>query len=208
MKKSYNSLQPRNSSELVTIRVPFCTAILFFAFLILASGVSAAGYGAYSTTLSTQFINITAGKIVSVNYTVDLISGTPSNVIVVAENVFALRKIGITLNVSKTSGYPPFSGVLTISAAQTATNGNHIVRLFANGSNVSGSARSLLHVQVFEGTPRTTIPMTTTIASTYPSGSYPIGSILLVLAVAAVIIAVVYMLVKRGKRPPEISIES
>jgi len=86
------------------------------------------------------------------------------------------------------------------------------VRLFANGSNVSESPMGLLHVQVFEGTPRTTIPMTTTIASTttylQTGGSYPIGNILLYVVVAAVIIGMVYVLVKRKGRPPEISIES
>jgi len=160
---------------------------LFSALFLLILQVSAQGIGTSNIILSQSSLNVTAGNSVSVDYTVQLASGSTWGTTLVVTNAAQLQQQGITVSLSNPSGEPPFSGVLTVITSQTTTTGSRIytVILAATGDDPS-QQNAVLNVNVASPSSAGSSTVATT-ATQYPYPTSGIG----IGAVAGVLIAII-----------------
>lgn len=109
------------------------------AMLLLISGVASAqyGYGTSSITLSRYSVTMVNGGTASVNYSVNLASGsTWGTTLSVTDNNYLLSK-GIGTSLSKYMGNPTYSGVLSLTVSPSTPKGTYSVTLQATGDDPS-----------------------------------------------------------------------
>jgi hypothetical protein len=142
-------------------------SLLVFAMLLISTGiVNAQGYGTSMIVLSQTILNVTPGATASIDYTVELASGSTWGTTLVVTNAAQLQQQGITVNMSNPSGDPPYSGVLTVATSQTTGSRIYTITLAAIGDDPSQVNVELL-VNVDPSAVTTTIAapgQTTTVA--------------------------------------------
>ncbi len=167
--------------------------LIALTMLLLFAGIAFAqnGYGTSAIVLSKGYLNVTAGGSASVNYAVNLASGSTWGTTLVVTNAAQLQQQGITFAISNPSGDPPFTGLLTVITSTTTGSRVYSVKLAATGDDPS-LVNAVLNVSV---TGTQVAGATTTVAQQY----YPNGSGLMVASLVLIIliaIAVGYLAVK------------
>ncbi len=140
-----------------------------FVLLGLTSLSFAYGYGTSSITLSQPGITVQAGTGGSVQYTVNLASGSTWGTNLNVVNQSQLASKGLTVTLSNPSGDPPYSGTLTVNASSSAAPGTYYVVLDATGDDPSTNNTTL--TVTVEGQTSATTSATTSASTTTVIGS-------------------------------------
>jgi len=136
--------------------------LLSFVFGIMLASIPYAqyGYGTSSVTLSQYTVNVQNGGFLSVNYTVNLVSGNTWGSTINVVNSKQLLSEGISTTLSKTTGNPPFNGNILISISPSSTKGAYQIILNVTGDDPS-AGNTTLNLNILA--PGETAPTTTTV---------------------------------------------
>jgi len=119
-------------------------AMLMVIFMLFAMNVSHAyGYGTSSISLSQNSVKITSGGSQSLDYSVNLASGSTWGTTIAVANPAKLSSEGISVALSNTYADPTYSGTLTVSVSASSAPGTYAVVLSATGDDPSTSNTTL-----------------------------------------------------------------
>lgn len=136
--------------------------------LALVGTVSAAGYGTSSISLSSNSANVIAGNAITVNYTVNLASGSTWGTTLNVQASSALASRGIKVDLSNTYGEPPYSGTMSVSTNASTAPSTYAIILQATGDDPSVNNASFVLTVLSTAAPIVTTvkPNSSTINST------------------------------------------
>ncbi len=115
--------------------------------------------GKSSLSLSSTTISLKGTNSTEINYYVNLSSGTSG-----LTQLKYSGSGGLILSFSKSSGNPPFSGILTITGSSSATTGTYHILIYATGADPSSSNVSISVNYVSTQVPSSNIPFIAGIA--------------------------------------------
>lgn len=187
----------------------FVKAFLLFILVYTISAmpaIAATGYGTSSIVLSKSTINLTQGGSTSVNYTVNLASGSTWGTNLNVANSAQLLPNGISVKLSNSYGDPPYSGILTVYANSTSKKGLYNIVLSATGDDPSTNNTILqvyVNTRIYTVTAKTAQPNATTsiLYGTSPAyQSFSANALFLAIGIAIILIVMTMAIIK--KREP------
>ena len=167
--------------------------------LLLSTTYAQYGYGTSSISLNSSSVSANAGSSFSIAYNVSLASGNTWGTTLSVRNSSRLGALGISTTLSKSSGDPPFAGVLTVTLSSSAAAGSYSIALTATGDDPSSQdAVLMLNVLAASGNSATNatggMPYNvsqqasqTTAAPVYTQQSGPDFSVYLIAMIAIII---------------------
>lgn len=129
---------------------------LLVAVLVPLVAPMAFGANVSAISFNETHLTIQPNSTVSVGYSVDLINGTSGLTNFTINNLHQLESDGIAVNASNQSGYPDFSGLLTIRVSNDALPGNYSVIATATGATPSRTSNAFPFV--VPGNSSSTVP--------------------------------------------------
>ncbi|MCL5680235.1 MAG: hypothetical protein M1465_02760 [Candidatus Marsarchaeota archaeon] len=144
-------------------------SVMLLVFMSMVSSASTVT-GIAFVTLNQTHLFLYLNSTTHINYNVTLYNGTAGNTtmgVTPLKPTTALLPNGVNIGFSKSSGVPPFSGILTVSIAANAIPGNYTAGIETGGADNSRHGFPTLFITVYNSTkPVTSTVPTTTVSPT------------------------------------------